>query len=77
MGRRQGLALVLPADSVSKDHAEIYLAEAGLGLRDLGSKNGPFLGEERIDQIRRLCGTRELRLHAPRQQVPGAAGPGS
>jgi EAL domain-containing protein (putative c-di-GMP-specific phosphodiesterase class I) len=49
VGRRQGLALVLPADSVSKNHAEIYLAEAGLGLRDLGSKNGTFINRSLID----------------------------
>jgi len=49
VGRRQGLALVLPADSVSKTHAEIYLAESGLGLRDLGSKNGTFINRSLID----------------------------
>jgi EAL domain-containing protein (putative c-di-GMP-specific phosphodiesterase class I) len=40
VGRRQGLELTLPADSVSKSHAEIYALGSGLGLRDLGSKNG-------------------------------------
>jgi EAL domain-containing protein (putative c-di-GMP-specific phosphodiesterase class I) len=40
VGRRQGLELTLPADSVSKSHAEIYARGSGLGLRDLGSKNG-------------------------------------
>ncbi len=49
VGRRQGLALVLPADSVSKSHAEIYEAESGLRLRDLGSKNGTFINRSLID----------------------------
>ena len=49
VGRRQGLALVLPADSVSKNHAEIYETESGLGLRDLGSKNGTFINRSLID----------------------------
>jgi EAL domain-containing protein (putative c-di-GMP-specific phosphodiesterase class I) len=49
VGRRQGLALILPADSVSKTHAEIYETEAGLGLRDLGSKNGTFINRSLID----------------------------
>ncbi|MGD8894929.1 MAG: EAL domain-containing protein [Acidobacteriota bacterium] len=40
VGRRHGLELTLPADSVSKTHAEIYEQGSGLGLRDLGSKNG-------------------------------------
>jgi EAL domain-containing protein (putative c-di-GMP-specific phosphodiesterase class I) len=49
VGRRQGLALVLPADSVSKIHAEIYETERGLGLRDLGSKNGTFVNRSLVD----------------------------
>jgi EAL domain-containing protein (putative c-di-GMP-specific phosphodiesterase class I) len=43
IGRRKDIELVLPADSVSKTHAEIYARESGLGLRDLRSKNGTFL----------------------------------
>ena len=31
VGRRPGIELVLPADSVSKNHAEIYAADSGLG----------------------------------------------
>ena len=42
VGRRQGLELVLPASSVSKSHAEIYGKDAGLRVRDLGSRNGTF-----------------------------------
>jgi EAL domain-containing protein (putative c-di-GMP-specific phosphodiesterase class I) len=49
VGRRHGLALVLPFDSVSKNHAEIYETATGLGLRDLGSKNGTFVNRSLID----------------------------
>jgi EAL domain-containing protein (putative c-di-GMP-specific phosphodiesterase class I) len=49
VGRRQGLELVLPADSVSKIHAEIYSHGAGLRLRDLGSKNGTFLNRTLVE----------------------------
>jgi EAL domain-containing protein (putative c-di-GMP-specific phosphodiesterase class I) len=49
VGRRQGLELVLPADSVSKLHAEIYSHGAGLRLRDLGSKNGTFLNRTLVE----------------------------
>jgi len=52
VGRRVGIELVLPADSVSKNHAEIYAAESGLGLRDLGSKNGTFINRAPIDDAR-------------------------
>ena len=49
VGRRQGLELTLPADAVSKSHAEIYGAGSGLSLRDLGSKNGTFVNRSLID----------------------------
>jgi EAL domain-containing protein (putative c-di-GMP-specific phosphodiesterase class I) len=50
VGRRQGLELVLPADSVSKQHAELYESEAGIAVRDLGSKNGTFVNRSLIDE---------------------------
>ncbi len=49
VGRRHGLELTLPADSVSKSHAEIYESGSGLSLRDLGSKNGTFLNRSLVD----------------------------
>ena len=49
VGRRHGLELVLPADSVSKEHAEIYSLGPGLRLRDLDSKNGTFLNRALVE----------------------------
>jgi EAL domain-containing protein (putative c-di-GMP-specific phosphodiesterase class I) len=49
VGRRHGLELVLPADSVSKAHAEIYALGSGLRLRDLGSRNGTFLNRALVE----------------------------
>jgi EAL domain-containing protein (putative c-di-GMP-specific phosphodiesterase class I) len=49
VGRRHGLELVLPADSVSKAHAEIYALGSALRMRDLGSKNGTFLNRALIE----------------------------
>jgi EAL domain-containing protein (putative c-di-GMP-specific phosphodiesterase class I) len=49
IGRRHGLDLVLPADSVSKAHAEIYALGSGLRLRDLGSRNGTFLNRGLVE----------------------------
>jgi EAL domain-containing protein (putative c-di-GMP-specific phosphodiesterase class I) len=51
VGRRQGLEMVLPADSVSKNHAEIYALGASLRLRDLGSKNGTFLNRALVEDV--------------------------
>jgi EAL domain-containing protein (putative c-di-GMP-specific phosphodiesterase class I) len=49
VGRRHGLELVLPADSVSKLHAEIYAQGQGLRLRDLGSRNGSFVNRTLVE----------------------------
>jgi EAL domain-containing protein (putative c-di-GMP-specific phosphodiesterase class I) len=49
VGRRHGLELVLPAESVSKLHAEIYAGGQGLRLRDLGSRNGSFVNRVLIE----------------------------
>lgn len=49
IGRRPGLELVLPGDSVSKVHAEIYADGDTLRLRDLGSTNGSFVNGEAVE----------------------------
>ena len=49
IGRRPGLELVLPGDSVSKVHAEIYKDGDTLRLRDLGSTNGSFVNGEPVE----------------------------
>jgi len=49
VGRRQGLELVLPAESVSKLHAEIYARGQDLRLRDLGSRNGSFVNRALVE----------------------------
>jgi EAL domain-containing protein (putative c-di-GMP-specific phosphodiesterase class I) len=50
VGRLPGLALSLSSDSVSKEHAELFLREGTLHVRDLGSKNGTFVNGERVEE---------------------------
>jgi EAL domain-containing protein (putative c-di-GMP-specific phosphodiesterase class I) len=50
IGRRHGVELVLPAESVSKDHAEIYAAGSTLRLKDLGSRNGTYLNRALLEE---------------------------
>ncbi len=50
IGRRHGLELVLPAESVSKAHAEIYAVGRGLHIRDLGSRNGTYLNRVLVQE---------------------------
>ena len=51
IGRRHGLEMVLPSDSVSKLHAEIYATGESLRLRDLGSRNGTFLNRALVEDV--------------------------
>ncbi len=48
IGRRPGLGLTLPSESVSKEHAEIYQQGEDLRLRDLHSTNGTFVNRDRV-----------------------------
>jgi EAL domain-containing protein (putative c-di-GMP-specific phosphodiesterase class I) len=50
VGRLPGLSLTLSSDSVSKEHAELVLADGRLRVFDLGSKNGTFVNGERVEQ---------------------------
>ena len=50
VGRLPGLALPLVSDSVSKEHAELFLRGAALHVHDLGSKNGTFVNGERVGE---------------------------
>jgi len=50
VGRNPGLALFLASDSVSKEHAELFLRGGALHVRDLGSKNGTFVNGERVGE---------------------------
>jgi EAL domain-containing protein (putative c-di-GMP-specific phosphodiesterase class I) len=52
VGRLPGLSLTLSSDSVSKEHAELFLEEGQLRVFDLGSKNGTFVNGERVEQSR-------------------------
>ena len=48
VGRLPDLALSLPSESVSKEHAELFLLGGALHVRDLGSKNGTFVNSDRV-----------------------------
>ncbi len=51
LGRTGGGAdLELPDDDVSRSHAAVECHSMRIVLRDLGSRNGTFVGDERISQ---------------------------
>jgi EAL domain-containing protein (putative c-di-GMP-specific phosphodiesterase class I) len=56
IGRQRDCQLLLNSPSVSRAHAELYLCEEGLAVRDLGSTNGTFLNGVRLGS--------EVRIHS-------------
>ncbi len=48
IGRREAVSLRIPCPSVSKLHAELFLQEGALWVRDLGSTNGTYVNGEQI-----------------------------
>ncbi|MEM8668891.1 MAG: EAL domain-containing protein [Planctomycetota bacterium] len=78
VGRKPGVALKLQFRTVSSNHAELWLEEGGLMLKDTGSTNGTYINGERIDRDSPVRLTEEDLIHfaeAPfrvRRQSPNA-----
>lgn len=63
LGRGEACDVVLDDADLSREHAEIDVGLGGVWIRDLGSKNGVFLGQRKV--VERLLADRdELRFGA-------------
>ena len=51
IGRGRSASPTLPHPLVSREHCEIYDSEGRLHVRDLGSLNGTYVGNERIEDV--------------------------
>ena len=58
IGRKNNCDLRIPLPSVSRQHCEIVLEEDAVVLRDLGSSNGTFHNDERVQQAKLGAGDR-------------------
>jgi pSer/pThr/pTyr-binding forkhead associated (FHA) protein len=63
LGRAETADVPLADGDASREHAELVIDAEGVLLRDLGSKNGVFVGERRVTE-RRLADRDELRIGA-------------
>jgi DNA-binding NtrC family response regulator len=74
VGRSKGCTLVVDDKQVSKLHAEFVATEFGVRVRDLGSRNGTYVGEHRVDQAYLTstatvqCGDTKLRFKPARAE---------
>jgi len=73
VGNSAECGLVVRDPAVSRRHCEIALTPRGLSVRDLGSKNGTFLGEVRVVEVLIPTGT-SIRIGSTRLSI-AVAGP--
>jgi len=62
VGRDPDVEVRLDAATVSRRHARIIVTTEGIGLEDLGSKNGTFLADERLTSPAALADGDEIRF---------------
>ncbi len=49
IGRDPGAAVFIDDQSISRRHARIHVSDGGPTIEDLGSKNGTFVGERKVE----------------------------
>jgi FHA domain/Transcriptional regulatory protein, C terminal len=69
LGRDPELAVCIDSTTVSRRHARIRIERGEASLEDLGSKNGTFLNDRRVESPARLTHGFELRLGSLRIEV--------
>jgi pSer/pThr/pTyr-binding forkhead associated (FHA) protein len=62
IGRAEGVDLRLDDKSVSREHAAIQSEKGALCIRDLGSDNGTWVNNQRIDKFKPLATGDEIRV---------------
>lgn len=62
IGRAKECSLRAGSDAISRRHCEIATSESGAIVRDLGSRNGTFVNDERIEGDRPLAHGDRLRV---------------
>jgi len=62
IGREAGASVHLVASAVSRRHASIVVTGDSATLRDLGSKNGTYVGRERVNAPYQLRDRDEIRI---------------
>lgn len=66
IGRQADCEIPIPADEISRHHARLKVTAEGVLVEDLGSANGTFIGNQRVQQSALLKPGEELRLDTVR-----------
>ncbi len=63
LGRREDNDVILPYDSqISRQHTRLFPMDGSWHIQDLGSRNGTFVGQQKIDSITRLVPGQMFRM---------------
>jgi hypothetical protein len=73
IGRGEDCAVILDDPLVSRRHATVVKLESDLWVSDLGSRNGVFVNEERVQERHRLVHGDVLRVGSQELRVEGDA----
>jgi pSer/pThr/pTyr-binding forkhead associated (FHA) protein len=52
LGRDPDVEILLDSQGVSRRHALLKISEGSATIEDLGSKNGTFVGDQRVEGVR-------------------------
>ena len=56
VGREAGCELRIPLPSVSRQHCEFVIEDGSITVRDMGSSNGTFVNQERVEEAELSAG---------------------
>lgn len=73
LGRSQAATLILEDDFASGNHARLTKRGSDWFLEDLDSRNGTFIGSQRIDQPEKLSAGMEIRIGQTLVRMEGKA----
>lgn len=62
IGRSRECTLRAGSDAISRKHCELKVTEAGVTVQDLGSRNGTYVNDERIEGVQPLNNGDRLRI---------------
>jgi EmrB/QacA subfamily drug resistance transporter len=75
LGRDESAGLAIPDEEMSRHHARLEVAGSAVTIEDLGSTNGTFVNDERVNGPRRLHSGDRIKVGATVMEFIAAAAP--